>query len=154
MTGKATFILQVEVSPPQADDLGRVRQITQEKEALAQQRAHAEQARQVHYYSPCCNQYLAKEWQPHYSSALLELLACSPTFSTTNKVPHMVPRHQIRLCDAVLLLELSSVYEAKQCTLLVCIKSYGNQPPITQAKHVPVKPRIMLPHTAWLLRHL
>ena len=39
--------VQIEVSPPQADDLGRVRQITQEKEALAQQRARAEQARQV-----------------------------------------------------------------------------------------------------------
>ena len=38
---------QVEVSLPRADDLGRVRQLTLEKEALAQQRAQAERAKQV-----------------------------------------------------------------------------------------------------------
>ncbi|KAL3146030.1 hypothetical protein ABBQ38_015385 [Trebouxia sp. C0009 RCD-2024] len=38
---------EIEVSSPQADDLERVRQITQEKDALAQQRALTEQSRQA-----------------------------------------------------------------------------------------------------------
>ncbi len=40
-------VKQVEVSSPREDDLDRVRQITLEKEALAQQRAQAERAKQV-----------------------------------------------------------------------------------------------------------
>lgn len=60
LTGNwALFLLQIEVSPPQADDLGRVRQITQEKEALAQRRARAEQARQVCTDISCCNCHCA-----------------------------------------------------------------------------------------------
>ena len=40
-------VLQVEVSSPQANDLDRVRQLTLEKQALAQQRVQAERAKQV-----------------------------------------------------------------------------------------------------------
>ena len=39
--------MQVEVRMPRADDMERVRQLTLEKEALAQQRAQAERAKQV-----------------------------------------------------------------------------------------------------------
>ena len=42
-----SIVMQVEVSSPCEDDLGRIRQITLEKEALAQQRAQAERAKQV-----------------------------------------------------------------------------------------------------------
>lgn len=59
LTGNSLFLLQIEVSPPQADDLGRVRQITQEKEALAQRRARAEQARQVCASTSCCMSHCA-----------------------------------------------------------------------------------------------
>ncbi len=52
MTGCESILVcvdmsQVEVSSPCEDDLGRVRQITLEKDALAQQRAQAERAKQV-----------------------------------------------------------------------------------------------------------
>lgn len=40
-------VMQVEVSSPREDDLERVRQLTLEKEALAQQRAQTERAKQV-----------------------------------------------------------------------------------------------------------
>lgn len=53
---------QIEVSSPQADDLERVRQITQEKDALAQQRAFAEQSRQVCTFLPMCRPLLCPDW--------------------------------------------------------------------------------------------
>lgn len=64
--------MQVEVSCPRQDDLDRVRQLTLEKEALAQQRAQAERAKQVStrpYYrimhaacSCCCLLFQQDHW--------------------------------------------------------------------------------------------
>ena len=99
VTGKASFLLQVEVSSPQADDLGRVRQITQEKEALAQQRARAEQAREV--CPRCPHPTPCQSMQPYCSTALIELLGNLLPSSTINKLTHTVPRHEIRVCKAV-----------------------------------------------------
>ena len=109
MTSKASFLVQVEVSPPQADDLGRVRQITQEKEALAQQRASADQARKVRTLPPFAAPHILPNYgsltvPPHYLN--VKALGSLPTSSAINTTTHVVSRREIRLFTPVLLLEL------------------------------------------------